>query len=286
MKKVFLDRIKQATLTKKQLEIADYVLKNESRICFMSSNEIARELHTSDTSVIRFSRALGYQGFMDMQKDLQEKVSTHITEVLSPTERLEKNFASLEEENLVKKAIDTAVFALQETMEYNGMEKIEQAAALLYSSKRRYVIGMRGCRSMAMHLTMLLQNLLGNVTEATAGDVTAFELLQDACPEDAAVLFSFSRYGAVDTLLQAMLIDKKVPVIVITDHAVSPVAAKADILLIAEAKGLSFFNSISSGVFLIELLVTLISRKVGIDAKRRFLQLDQYIGQLQEKARR
>lgn len=62
--------INNTSLTKTQKMIAKYVLDNSADACFMTSTEIAMKLGVSESSVIRFSRSLGYDGFMDFQKNL------------------------------------------------------------------------------------------------------------------------------------------------------------------------------------------------------------------------
>ena len=55
--------INNTSLTKTQKMIAKYVLDNFADACFMTSTEIAMKLGVSESSVIRFSRSLGYDGF-------------------------------------------------------------------------------------------------------------------------------------------------------------------------------------------------------------------------------
>ena len=64
-----------AHLTKTQRIIAEYVLDNASEACFMTSTEIALKLGVSESSVIRFSRTIGFDGFMDFQKGTAERLS-------------------------------------------------------------------------------------------------------------------------------------------------------------------------------------------------------------------
>ena len=52
-------------LTKKEKLIADFILDNFAEACFITSTEIAKRIHVSDSSVIRFTRTLGYSGFME-----------------------------------------------------------------------------------------------------------------------------------------------------------------------------------------------------------------------------
>lgn len=70
------ETIHNANLTKTQKMIAKYILDNSADACFMTSTEIALKLGVSESSVVRFSRSLGYSGFMDFQKLCAETIRT------------------------------------------------------------------------------------------------------------------------------------------------------------------------------------------------------------------
>ena len=54
-----------AQLTPKEKEVADYVLENLQKCCFMTSTELAGELNVSYSSVIRLTKTLGFTGYPD-----------------------------------------------------------------------------------------------------------------------------------------------------------------------------------------------------------------------------
>ena len=56
-----------AQLTPKEKEVADYVLENLQKCCFMTSTELAGELNVSYSSVIRLTKTLGFTGYPDFQ---------------------------------------------------------------------------------------------------------------------------------------------------------------------------------------------------------------------------
>ena len=59
------DLLRSAHMTKTQKIIAEYILDNASDACFMTSTEIALKLGVSESSVIRFSRTIGFSGFIE-----------------------------------------------------------------------------------------------------------------------------------------------------------------------------------------------------------------------------
>ena len=88
------ETIHNATLTKTQKLIAKYVLDNSADACFMTSTDIADTLGVSESSVVRFSRSLGYSGFMEFQKslrkDYQDKVLSISSSITVPSQRVAK----------------------------------------------------------------------------------------------------------------------------------------------------------------------------------------------------
>ena len=58
------------SLTRKQKKIANYILDNMNDVIFDNVTFIAEQTGTSVASVVRFTNALGYQGFPQLKDDL------------------------------------------------------------------------------------------------------------------------------------------------------------------------------------------------------------------------
>ena len=86
-------------LTKKEKLIAEFILDNFAEACFITSTEIARRLQVSDSSVIRFTRTLGYTGFMDFQRSIRktytERINSVSDNITIPSERLKLSIGKL-----------------------------------------------------------------------------------------------------------------------------------------------------------------------------------------------
>lgn len=82
-----------AQLTPKEKEVADYVLENLQKCCFMTSTELAGVLNVSYSSVIRLTKTLGFTGYPDFQNFLRESYAEQSRDVdagiLIPAERIE-----------------------------------------------------------------------------------------------------------------------------------------------------------------------------------------------------
>ena len=70
----FEDRVKRTKLTKSNRLIAEYCLSNPSSVAFQSAADLASCIGVSDVSIIRFARALGYEGFIDLKHAWQDEL--------------------------------------------------------------------------------------------------------------------------------------------------------------------------------------------------------------------
>lgn len=64
------DNISQ--LTETQRRVADYILKNPVDVAFLTVDQLALTVKTSTTTIMRLAFSLGYSGYAEFQKGLQE----------------------------------------------------------------------------------------------------------------------------------------------------------------------------------------------------------------------
>lgn len=115
--------IHNASLTKTQQMIAEYILDNSADACFMTSTEIAAKLGVSESSVIRFSRSLGFSGFMDFQKslrkDYQDKVLSISSTITVPAQRVVKRAKFDNNSDYIKRHLKNAAKNLESVFTSN-----------------------------------------------------------------------------------------------------------------------------------------------------------------------
>ena len=62
-----------ATLSKSQQKIARYVREHSADLLFLSLAELAARIETSPATLVRFAQALGFSGYPDMQRHMQNE---------------------------------------------------------------------------------------------------------------------------------------------------------------------------------------------------------------------
>ena len=130
------ETIRNANLTKTQKMIAKFILDNSADACFMTSTEIALKLGVSESSVIRFSRSLGYNGFMDFQKslrrDYQDKVLSISSSITVPSQRIAKRAKLDDSAEYLKRHLKNSAKNLESIFVNNTIQTFEEAAKAWY----------------------------------------------------------------------------------------------------------------------------------------------------------
>lgn len=270
-------------LTKTQKVIAEYILDNASEACFMTSTEIAIKLGVSESSVIRFSRTVGFAGFMDFQKalrkDYQDKILSISSSITVPSQRIAKQAKLDTSADYINRHFKNAAHNLEEIFIQNSIQTFEQAADIIISSKHKYIAATRGNICLADYFILYLKQMVPHVTMTTTTTMSPIDHMCNISQTDCLILFSFPRYSLQDKVTAQMAHDAGASIIVITDKPSSELAQYATILLTVPVDSNTFFNSMIAPQFVSEALLETISHKAkGIE--KRLNTIDKYLGKL------
>ena len=269
--------VRNAELTKTQKVIAGFILDHSSDACFMTSTEIAARLGVSESSVIRFSRSLGFQGFMDFQKtlrkDYQDKVLSISSTITIPSQRIAQRATLGSNAEYIKRHFKNAIQNLDNIFSENALPVFEDAADAIISSKRKYILATRGNTCLGNYFLLYLKRPLRRAS------LSPFDHMCNICKDDCLIIFSFPRYSSVDRLTAQMAKESGARIIVITDKPSALLADYATTLITVPVDTNTFFNSMIGPQFIAEALLETISHKVrGID--KRLKKIDRYLDEL------
>lgn len=267
MKSNVLTILKQeaSNLTPTQRKVADYILKNPIDASFLTLDQISGIVGTSTTTVMRLSFKLGYSGYTDFQKDLQELLRDRV----APTTRLEINKKSLEQSSILVKCAETQVNNLKTTIDFLSEDTINHCLNLIQKAANIYVVGMRSSFAIAYYLQHELNQILGNCKLVKADSGDNVDTILNLTSSDLVIAITLPRYSktTVDLLKISKGFNPKI--IAITDGYNSPLAPLADIVLPCSFRSLAFHNSIVGPIFLADFLITAIAMNEPIKTKNR-----------------
>lgn len=271
-------------LTKKEKLIAEFILDNFAEACFITSTEIARRLQVSDSSVIRFTRTLGYTGFMDFQRSIRktytERINSVSDNITIPSERLKLSIGKLDQSDIMESYFSNVLQNLKSCVNQNDSLSFERAAGLITGSKRKFIVTSRANSCVGDMLLLLLKHLLPDVYETSHPALNVIDHLCDITENDCIVAVSFPRYSEMDLLAAQMAYEAGAKIVLITDKASSPLAKYTTQLLTVSVDSNTFFNSYVAVLFTIELLCSFISKKMGYSTEAKLQLIDKYLSKV------
>lgn len=266
------ERIRQSKLTKTQEKIANYFLKNQERVGNLSSQEVAQEIGVSDASIIRFSRVIGYSGYADLKDHIYGMLVENAFSGLSLSERMDQNAGRYSNTDTAKRFVEIAHQNVDKVFRYNQMEQVEELADRIISADRRYIVGLRGCRGLALNCSRILAFMLPSVSCITDGECASISMLQDLTDKDVMILYVFSRYYKVDVSYLEIARGRGTYIAIVTDEAAGALSSYADRVFTVPTENMSFFHSTIGATLFSDLLLNLVERKV--DCRGRIEERD------------
>ena len=235
-------------MSKSQKKIAEYILQHYDKAVFLTAHKLGKTLSVSESTVIRFAGLLGYDGYPELLKALQDMVRNKITTV----ERLQLSLKD-KQPDILRRVFTTDADNIRRTLEELDTRSFNAAVEKILAARRIYIIGLRSAAAPGTFLHYYLQILLKNCS--LIGLATFTEELAGAGPGDLVIGLSFARYArqAVEGIKLAR--EKGAATLAITDALTSPIAACSDITLLTRTENASFIDSFVAPLSLVNAII-------------------------------
>lgn len=276
-----ITKIQSMNLTKTEKLIADYILDNLNTIGLMTVTDVSLKIGVSDTSVIRFIRALGYGGFADFKRAMNERMVEQYNSNLSPMQKYTNTKDKLDENSVVKNVFFNAMELLSEATLTVDDRLVNKIADAIIASSNKYVIGFRGTACCADYFYRKALHFVPHLVLCDKAESNTMEKLIDLSDQDCIIMFSFPRYSEINFSILQLAKARGSKIIVITDRVTSPLAAYADYLITTNVNSVGFTNSYVVPLCFAEALSVLIGQKTREGSAQRMADLDTYIYQNQ-----
>ncbi|WP_271400059.1 MurR/RpiR family transcriptional regulator [Salinicoccus roseus] len=223
----FQDLIKEnySSLSGGQKKVAEYGLSNSFEFSISTLAQIAKKADVSETTVVRFAYALGFDTFSSLQKSLK---SQYIS-------KQENEVNSLEDKQLdsLEISIKKDIQILQSLMETIDTDKVNNIANLLRDAKEIRIAGYRASYSAAHWFYTKLNMMRRDVLLVSSDNIynSPDNLLTSHGKKSVFFLLSFPSYIKETLMIANLAKQQGATIIVITDRHLSPVGRIGDISL-------------------------------------------------------
>ena len=236
-----------AGLTKTEQKIADYIMDQGSDIAFKTLEELANDINVSTTSIIRFARTLEYEGYTQMQQNVQKSLMKKV----SLPERYEQNYSLLKKDDLLNDLMDAEIEGLKKSAASLDEGSLYKAVEAIGQAETVYILGARTTFGLAHYMTANLSQIRKHVHLVSGTGGMYPEEIVGVKKGDVCLAYMFPRYQKMMSNLLSWLKSKEVLVIVITSEPYDAIRHLGDIFLCCSLQaGIMMKDSMVSPMFI------------------------------------
>ncbi len=259
------------SLSKGHKKIADYIINNYEKASFMTAASLGKAVGVSESTVVRFASNIGFDGYPELQKYLQEMVKSHLTSV----QRMDVAASRFEGDDMLDNAFAADIELIKATRDGISRDAFEKSADAINNAKKIYILGVRSSAALASFAAFYFRFLYENVVLVdTSATSEIFEQMFHIGEDDVCIAISFPRYSTQTVKALNFAKDRGATIISITDGEMSPIAQLATHLLVAKSSMVSFVDSLVAPLSLINALVAAAARKKQDDVYNDFRELE------------
>ncbi|MEK9198203.1 MurR/RpiR family transcriptional regulator [Ureibacillus sp. FSL E2-3493] len=252
-------------LTETQRRVADYIIKHPLDVAFLTVDQLAGVVKTSTTTIMRLTFNLGYSGYSEFQKGLQENLRNQA----APQTRFEANIKGMEEDDLWGRYAEKQINNIQNTIEMISHETLEETQKMILSANRIICTSVRSGLPVAQYLTHGLNRLFGNTSLVVADVSDWVDNVVNMNENDLVITISFPRYARRIIDLSRTAKKNGVKIISITDSYSAPITTYSDLVLPCNASSIAFHNSVVSSIFIVDYIMSALAINYPDQTKKR-----------------
>ena len=223
--KVLLSREKLSPNGKK---IADWIVTDPSKVIPLTSQELAKQINVSQSSIIKFSQKLGFDGFSQFKRSLIEELSRKSAIQHTP---LHTNISTSDSTStMLQKLIKAKSEAIFQTSNALANGEFDLVVDLINKAQRVHIVGMGGSALTGKDLAYKLLKLGIAVTSEFDSHVQ-IGIARTLSPDDIQIVISFmGETKEINAAVEAAK-ERGVQVIALTSPIPSELRSLADICL-------------------------------------------------------
>lgn len=259
-------------MSKGHKAIAGYISEHYDQAVFMTAAKLGETLGISESTVVRFASGIGYDGYPEFQKALEECVKGK----LSNMQRIDAKYGRSSQSEILTSVITADIEKLQDTIQNLDPTAFELAVTTILEADTIYIMGLRSNEPLAAFLHFYLNMIRGNVVLLNTTSVSeTFEQMIRINERDCFIGISFPRYSMRTLKAMEFASDRNAKVIAITDSVHSPMNLYSSCNLLARSDMVSIVDSLVAPLSVINALVVALCLKCPQDVKKNLEMLEE-----------
>lgn len=254
------DRINGAygKLSKGQKQLAAYITDNYDKAAFLTAAKLGETVGVSESTVVRFAAHLGYKGYPEFQRALEELVRGRLDSV----QRMEAAYGRISQSGILETVLKADAEKINATLAKMDPEVFDAAVNAILHARDIYVIGIRSCEPLASFLAFYLRMIFDRVHLLQTNSASEiFEQMMRIGKEDVIIGISFPRYSMRTLKALEFANNRSAKVITLTDNVHSPMNLYSSCNLLADSDMASVVDSLVAPLSVINALIVALCMK-------------------------
>jgi DNA-binding MurR/RpiR family transcriptional regulator len=240
--------------SRSQKDVARYIVDHLEEAAFQTAEELARRADTSSSTVVRFSQALGFDGFPELQEAARDeyKRRSHAPGA-SSAEGAESALLTLGNSEF-ETALATDLVNLDESARRIGVEDVQEVAGLVTRAERIVMVGVDQMAFFASYLRHLLALLDLRAEVVASASQEALARLARIDEETLVIAFCSGRPHALVLRAAKLARKRECATVAISDASISELTKLSDHCLYYSSNSPSYTRSHAALLSLIQAL--------------------------------
>lgn len=258
-------------MSKSHKTIAAFIAEHYDQAVFMTAAKLGETVGVSESTVVRFASGIGYDGYPEFQKSLEEWVKNKLNSV----QKIGAKYGSSSQSEVFNSVLSADIEKIHDTMQNLDPVAFETAVDIILEARNVYIVGIRSCEPLADFLSFYLNMIRDNVKLLRTTSVSeTFEQMIRINEEDAIIGISFPRYSMRTLKTIEFANDRNAKVVTITDSVHSPMNLYSSCNLLARSDMVSIVDSLVAPLSVINALVVALCLKRPEEVKENLENLE------------
>ncbi len=269
-----LSRIKEhmSKMSKGHRAVANFILENYDQAVFMTAAKLGETVGISESTVVRFAATIGYSGYPEFQKKLEDCVRNK----LSGIQKIDAKYGQSSQSEILSSVLNADIEKIQDTLHHIDVTAFETAVDTLLQADTVYIMGLRSNEPLAEFLHFYLNMVRGNVVLLKTTSISeTFEQMIRIGENDCFIGISFPRYSMRTLKAMEFANDRNAKVIAVTDSIHSPMNLYSSCNLHARSDMVSIVDSLVAPLSVINALVVALCLKCPGEVKKNLEMLEE-----------
>lgn len=259
-------------MSKSHKAISNYISEKYDQAVFMTAAKLGEVLGISESTVVRFAAVVGYSGYPELQRAMEECVKGRLNNV----QQMGVKYGRSSQSEILTSVLSSDMEKIQDTIDNLDPTAFETAVSTILNADTVYIMGLRSNEPLAAFLHFYLNMIRGRIVLLNTTSISeTFEQMIRINEKDCFIGISFPRYSMRTLKAMEFANDRNAKVIAITDTIHSPMNLYSSCNLLARSDMVSIVDSLVAPLSVINALVVALCMKCPDLVKKNLETLEE-----------